>query len=864
MHPPPSPIRNSHTHGRGATTTPSATSSTSALSTPAPGNANPAVSAALQGATLAFNKQKKAAVLVAGGSCTNDNTGRGPSPARPPPPSSQNSSNTTEPPNTNPAAATTTTGLRGDNGALLAATQAAAAREHAASQSARSTEAGGSGMITSGGVMSRHATGGSGSGGAAAGVQQQEVVVGSGSGHGLELDSSSSSSGHGNARLSELHVGGGGGGSGRSSSSSALLLPPAVGRRPGGGVDGGKQTSPSLIAATLAASRSASPVRASIPQLDLNSGKVGGRGQSVGSAGLMAGSVGLGLGMGVARRVGEAEVPDTASIPPTTSLVSLFESKKGEDDVDPVKRRAPSVRSRNPDQEEQQEQQRVKPKPKPKPKPKLSTDIGRPAPSDETHESTQAGHSRRAGHNDEKADILSPSRTSNQKPRPQPTRSPKPHADKRPPTPSSSVPAPTSSHHIPPQSQPLAKTPRPVPPTPPVRTSGIGKMTEPTVQITPVEPEIDQVDAFYRNPERTPIPRRQSQSSASSDDTFVSASSVQSRPVSPVRGEHRPTGRPAHLTRRSSLRSISTPNLQRLPAPSTPNLTLNSLTNAIVASNLASARLATPSSKVPPPIPAPRRSGRSPLQPHHTAESIRSHLTGGSGSKSPNPLHHRHHHAQRTGGGMLQTLRSPTTHNINNNKSKNPSQSDDEDARRRMQHEHHRRRNKVFLGGGNRKHAHHEGSRRRWRDEITPRERRRYEAVWASNRGLFLKVGWGLVWLEQQQQQEGEIDRGRAFDGPEAELVVNVVVRDIWGRSRLPADELAEVWDLVDRGQRGALGKDEFVVGLWLVDQRLRGRKIPARVSQSVWDSAGGGHGGVVVPLVPSSSAGKGKKKKGR
>jgi hypothetical protein len=70
--------------------------------------------------------------------------------------------------------------------------------------------------------------------------------------------------------------------------------------------------------------------------------------------------------------------------------------------------------------------------------------------------------------------------------------------------------------------------------------------------------------------------------------------------------------------------------------------------------------------------------------------------------------------------------------------------------------------------------------------------------------------------------------------------VVNVVVREIWSRSRLPADELAEVWDAVDRGSKGMLAKQEFVVGMWLIDQRLRGRKIPAKVGQSVWDSAKG------------------------
>ncbi|KAG7290727.1 hypothetical protein NEMBOFW57_000730 [Staphylotrichum longicolle] len=68
-------------------------------------------------------------------------------------------------------------------------------------------------------------------------------------------------------------------------------------------------------------------------------------------------------------RTADADAPDTASIPPTTSLVSLFESKRGGEDMDPVKRRGPPPRE-SPDL--------VKQKPKPKPKPKLSTDLGRP------------------------------------------------------------------------------------------------------------------------------------------------------------------------------------------------------------------------------------------------------------------------------------------------------------------------------------------------------------------------------------------------------------------------------------------------------------------------------------------------------
>lgn len=113
-------------------------------------------------------------------------------------------------------------------------------------------------------------------------------------------------------------------------------------------------------------------------------------------------------------------------------------------------------------------------------------------------------------------------------------------------------------------------------------------------------------------------------------------------------------------------------------------------------------------------------------------------------------------------------------------------------------------------------HKHHEGDRKRWRDEITERERKRYEAVWASNKGMYTSP---------------------SFDG--GNEVCNLVVRDIWNRSRLPREVLEEVYALVDRKGEGALGKEEFVVGLWLIDQRLKGRKLPIRVTESVWRSVG-------------------------
>jgi hypothetical protein len=129
------------------------------------------------------------------------------------------------------------------------------------------------------------------------------------------------------------------------------------------------------------------------------------------------------------------------------------------------------------------------------------------------------------------------------------------------------------------------------------------------------------------------------------------------------------------------------------------------------------------------------------------------------------------------------------------------------------------------LGIG-KKHIHHEGTRKRWRDEVSVRERKRYEAVWASNRGQFYPPT--------------SPSSTSSLDSDPSQLVINIIVRDIWSRSRLPFDELAEVWDLVYRGRNMGLNREEFVVGMWLIDQRLRGRKIPARVSDSVWYSTRG------------------------
>lgn len=151
--------------------------------------------------------------------------------------------------------------------------------------------------------------------------------------------------------------------------------------------------------------------------------------------------------------------------------------------------------------------------------------------------------------------------------------------------------------------------------------------------------------------------------------------------------------------------------------------------------------------------------------------------------------------------------------------------SDDEEGDK------HKRSHHIKLHTG--RHAHHEGARKKWRDEVRPRERKRYEAIWASNRGQLLPSAPPTP----PALTKGGVPPLPAIDYKDC--VANVVVREIWRRSRLPEDELAEVWELVDRGGMGMLTRQEFIVGMWLIDQCLKGRKIPQKVTDSVWGSTG-------------------------
>lgn len=254
----------------------------------------------------------------------------------------------------------------------------------------------------------------------------------------------------------------------------------------------------------------------------------------------------------------------------------------------------------------------------------------------------------------------------------------------------------------------------------------------------------------------------------------------------------RPPSRPLSIASTSLDRPPYTTSSTRSPPEPilslhslTPQLTASSLANAMVASSLASSRAPSPSR--PPSLPAPPpllRRSKPPFFRHHQSQEQL--------SRTPSPAK-----------GMRHTLRGER------------SFSNDEDER----HRHHKGSRIIKKHP----HKHHEGDRERWRESITDKERKRYEGVWAANRGLFLPASTPT-----------------ANPPTAATGVLNLIVRDIWARSKLSFDDLSEIWDLVDGKGEGWLEKEEFVVGMWLVDQRLKGRKTPVVVGQSVWESVRG------------------------
>ncbi|KAF1986446.1 hypothetical protein K402DRAFT_393925 [Aulographum hederae CBS 113979] len=241
-----------------------------------------------------------------------------------------------------------------------------------------------------------------------------------------------------------------------------------------------------------------------------------------------------------------------------------------------------------------------------------------------------------------------------------------------------------------------------------------------------------------------------------------------------------------------------------------PHITDNHLANAIVGANLASTRSSrapSPSkSPAPPPIPTSRRANHHHHTPFHRSRSR---------SQSPQ---------KQQGIQLRRTMRSDP--------GSSSSSEDGHGKGRKVKHLVKKHPNK-----------HHEGDRKRWREKITERERKRYEGVWAANKGLYLPPPSRSPSANPQSRKQSAESSGSTATmatDDDANDVAALVAREIWRRSRLNDQCLEEVWDLVDSRGVGRLSREEFVVGMWLVDQRLKGRKLPVKVGTSVWGSVRG------------------------
>ncbi|KAH3679301.1 hypothetical protein WICMUC_001125 [Wickerhamomyces mucosus] len=134
------------------------------------------------------------------------------------------------------------------------------------------------------------------------------------------------------------------------------------------------------------------------------------------------------------------------------------------------------------------------------------------------------------------------------------------------------------------------------------------------------------------------------------------------------------------------------------------------------------------------------------------------------------------------------------------------------------------------------------------REYITEQERKRYEGVWVSNKGLYLEY-LDEETLFKLQDTEEEVNPAlkaskistnvteKRADLSQLNFMLNIVVKELWSRSRLPFELLSQIYDLVDTRKDGVLDKKSFIVGMWYVDQCLYGRRLPKQVSELVWKS---------------------------
>ncbi|RGB25795.1 hypothetical protein C1646_631852, partial [Rhizophagus diaphanus] len=59
---------------------------------------------------------------------------------------------------------------------------------------------------------------------------------------------------------------------------------------------------------------------------------------------------------------------------------------------------------------------------------------------------------------------------------------------------------------------------------------------------------------------------------------------------------------------------------------------------------------------------------------------------------------------------------------------------------------------------------------------------------------------------------------------------LGAVVKEIYLRSRLDNKTLFKIWNLLDDDEDGRLSRNEFCVGMFLIDERLKGHPVPNKL----------------------------------
>ncbi|CAI4034340.1 hypothetical protein SMKI_10G1270 [Saccharomyces mikatae IFO 1815] len=157
---------------------------------------------------------------------------------------------------------------------------------------------------------------------------------------------------------------------------------------------------------------------------------------------------------------------------------------------------------------------------------------------------------------------------------------------------------------------------------------------------------------------------------------------------------------------------------------------------------------------------------------------------------------------------------------------------------------HHHHHHQLHNSNSHHLHSHHYASPHKFNEDkpwkshrdlgfITEQERKRYESMWVSNRYSYLRL---LPWWPTFADEDDE-SRLQPLNLPQDGLMLNLVVKDIWCRSNLPVDLLVQIYNMVDTRKDGTLDRKSFIVGMWLVDQCLYGRKLTNELDQRVWNS---------------------------